>query len=400
MSTSRRQLLQYSLAAASLLAVGAEANAQAKSGGGKGKAGKAKSPKKLLILGGTGFLGPAIVNAAQARGHKLTLFNRGRTRPELFPDVEKLQGDRDPAKGEGLKALKGRKWDAVIDTSGYYPRIVRASAELLAPHVKHYVFISSVSAYARHDVVGQDESGGAATLADPNVETMGNNGEFYGGLKRACEEACEKALPGRVANVRPGYIVGPEDRTDRYTWFPVRYERGGEMLAPGSPADPLQIIDVRDLAEWLVLAVENSLTGIYNTVGPEKPWSMGELFAACKEITGKDTKLTWVPSEFLVKQGENGDGEIPIWAPPLGQYTGMHRYSNAKAVKAGLKFRSPVTTTADTLAWFKSLPQERRDKLRAGLKPEREAELLKLWADAQAGKAAPAVAPDAGPKSP
>ncbi len=394
MSTSRRKLLQYSLAAASMLAVGANAQAQSK----KAPAKKARTPKKILILGGTGFLGPAIVTAAQARGHTLTLFNRGKTRPELFPDVEKLQGDRDPKKDEGLKALEGRKWDAVIDTSGYFPRLVKASSELLAPNVGQYVFISSISVYNQHDVPGQDESGATATLADPTVETMGNKGEFYGGLKRACEEAAEKALPGRTANIRPGYIVGPEDRTDRYTWFPVRYERGGEMLAPGTPNDPLQIIDVRDLAEWLVMVVENNLTGIFNAVGPEKPWSMGAMFAACKKITGKNTKLTWVPSEFLVKQGEDGDGEIPIWAPPIGKYTGMHRYGNAKAVKAGLKFRSPVTTTADTLAWFKSQPQERRDKMRAGLKPEREQELLKLWAQAQAGQGAPA--PAAGPKRP
>ncbi len=398
MSTSRRELLQVSLAAASMLALGAEA--QPKSGK-KAPSKKAPAPKKILILGGTGFLGPAIVNAAQARGHTLTLFNRGKTRPGLFPNVETLNGDRDPKKDEGLKALQGRKWDAVIDTSGYYPRMVAASAELLAPHVGQYIFISSISAYAKNDVVGQDESGPTATVADPSVETMGKNFENYGGFKRACEEAAEKAMPGRVANVRPGYIVGPEDRSDRFTWFPVRYERGGEMIGPGSPSDPLQIIDVRDLAEWLVLVVENNLTGVYNACGPEKPWSMGALYAACKELTGKDTKVTWVPSEFLVKQGEDGDGEIPIWAPPLGKYAGMHLYSNAKAVKAGLKFRSPVTTTSDTLAWFKSQPQERRDKMRAGLKPEREAELLKLWAQAQSGQGAPAPSkPAAGGKSP
>ncbi len=381
--------MQLSLAAASMMAVNAEAMTKP---GGRAPSSKAKTKKKILILGGTGFLGPAIVTAAQARGHSLTLFNRGKTRPELFPGVEKLRGDRDPKKDEGLKALEGGKWDAVIDTSGYYPRIVQASAELLAPNVGQYVFISSISAYAKNDVPYQDEGGATAKLADPTVETMGKNYENYGGLKRACEEAAEKALPGRVANVRPGYIVGPEDRTDRFTWFPVRYERGGEMLAPGSPADPLQIIDVRDLAEWLVLVVENNLTGIFNAVGPEKPWSMGELFAACKQATGKDTKLTWVPSEFLVKQGENGDGEIPIWAPPLGQYTAMHLYSNTRAVKAGLKFRPPALTTKDTLAWFKSLPQERRDKMRAGLKPEREAELLKLWAEEQAKAGKPSAA--------
>jgi 2'-hydroxyisoflavone reductase len=378
MTTSRRQFLQFSLAAASLAACAPSLRSV---GGDERSAPPQK--KKILILGGTGFLGPAFVTAAQARGHELTLFNRGKTRPELFPNLEKLQGDRDPNKGEGLKALEGRKFDAVLDTSGYYPRMVRASAELLAPNVGQYIFISSVSAYAKNDTPGADESAATATLADPNVETMGKNYENYGGLKRACEEAAEKALPGRVANVRPGYIVGPEDRTDRYVYFPLRFERGGEMLAPGSPSDPLQIIDVRDLAEWLVLLVERNTTGIFNAVGPEKPWTMGEMFAACKEVTGKDTKLTWVPGDFLLKNGEDGEGALPIWAPPLGAYAGMHLRSNARAVQTGLKFRSPVLTTRDALAWFKNLPEERQGKVRAGLSPEREAELLSLWAKAQ-----------------
>lgn len=377
MTTSRRQFLQFSLAATALAACGPSLRATSGDG-------RAASKKKILVLGGTGFLGPAFVTAAQARGHTLTLFNRGKTRPELFPDVEKLHGDRDPNKDEGLKALEGRSFDAVIDTSGYFPRIVRASSELLAPNVGQYIFISSVSAYAKNDTPHADESAATATLADPNVETMGKNFENYGGLKRACEEAAEKAMPGRVTVVRPGYIVGPEDRSDRFTYFPLRYEQGGEMLAPGSPSDPLQIIDVRDLAEWLVVLVERNTTGIFNAVGPEKPWTMGEMFAACKEVTGKDTKLIWVPGEFLLKNGEDGEGALPIWAPAFGAYAGMHLRSNTQAVRAGLKFRSPVDTTRDTLAWFKSQPEERRSKPRAGLPPEREAELLSLWAQAQA----------------
>jgi 2'-hydroxyisoflavone reductase len=376
MTTSRRQFVQYLLAASALTACAPGMRASSGEG-------RATSRKKILVLGGTGFLGPAFVTAAQARGHTLTLFNRGKTRPELFPDVEKLHGDRDPNKGEGLKALEGRSFDAVLDTSGYYPRMVRASSELLAPHAGQYVFISSVSAYAKNDTPHADETAETATLADPTVETMGKNYEYYGGLKRACEEAAEKAMPGRVTVVRPGYIVGPEDRSDRYSYFPRRFEQGGEMLAPGSPSDPLQIIDVRDLAEWLVLLVERNTTGIFNAVGPEKPWTMGEMFQACREVTGKDTKLTWVPGEFLMKNGEDGEGALPIWAPALGPYAGMHLRSNARAVQAGLKFRSPVLTTRDSLAWFKSQPPERQAKPRAGLSPEREAELLSLWAQAQ-----------------
>jgi len=377
MSTSRRHFLQYSLTAASLLALGPQALA----GPDKKSPAPAKNKKKkILVLGGTGFLGPAFVTAAQARGHTLTLFNRGKTRPELFPNVEKLRGDRDPTKDEGLKALQGRKWDVVLDNSGYYPRMVQASAELLAPNVGQYIFISSISAYASDEKPNEDESAPTAKLADPTVETMGANFENFGGLKRLCEEAVEKALPGRAALIRPGYIVGTEDRTDRFTYWPVRFDKGGHMLAPGNPEDPIQIIDVRDLAEWLVLLAEGNVTGVFNATGPEKPWSMGGVLAACKEVTGKDTKLTWVPTDFLAKHGEAGDGSIPIWIPPTGKTKGAHLRSNAKAVKAGLKFRPTSVTVRDTLAYFKSLPEERRAKLRAGLAPEREAELLALWA--------------------
>lgn len=372
MTTSRRQFIQFSLAATSLLALGP--GARAATGGGR-----AASPKKILVLGGTGFLGPAVVNAARARGHTLTLFNRGKTRPDLFPDVEKLHGDRDPKKGEGIKALEGRKWDAVIDDTGYFPRMVRASAELLAPNVKQYVFISSISAYANDKTPHEDETAPTAKLADPNVETMGKDFEFYGGLKRACEEVVEKTFPGHATIVRPGYIVGPEDRSDRFTYWPVRYDRGGEMLAPGTPADPIQIIDVRDLAEWLVLLVEGGRPGVFNAVGPGRPWTMGGVLEACKAATGKDTQLTWVPTDFLAKHGEKGDGSIPIWMPPSGDTAGAHLRSNARAVKAGLKFRDPAVTVKDTLEWYKTLPEERRSKPRAGLPPEREAELLALW---------------------
>jgi len=387
MSSSRRKFLQYSLAGASLLALRPDALAAPAT---QGAAPKKGAKKKILILGGTGFLGPAVVQAAQARGHSLTLFNRGKTRPELFPNVEKLRGDRDPDKGEGLKALKGRKFDAVVDTSGYYPRIVRASAELLAPNVKQYLFISSVSAYASDKTPGEDESGPTAKMADPTLETMGKEYEFYGALKRLCEEAAEAALPGRVANVRPGYIVGPEDRSDRFTYWPVRFDRGGEMLAPGTPNDPLQIIDVRDLAEWLVLLIEGNTNGVFNAVGPGQAWTMGAMLDTCRQVSGKDTKVTWVPADWLEKQGETGDVRLPIYMPPTGNSAGTHLRSNAKAVKTGLKFRPVDVTVRDTLAYFKSLPEERRSKMRAGLPPEREGELLALWAKAQAGgKTAP-----------
>lgn len=392
MRTPRRKFLQYSLTAASLLALGPGALA----GPDKKKSTAASKKKlKILVLGGTGFLGPAFVNAAQARGHTLTLFNRGKTRPGLFPNLEKLQGDRDPKKGTGLKALEGRKWDAVLDTSGYYPRMVKASAELLAPNVQQYVYISSISVYANNDVPNEDESGPTAKLEDPTVEEMGKNYANFGGLKKLCEEAAEAAFPDRAALVRPGYIVGPEDGSDRFTYWPVRYAKGGEMLAPGSPEDPIQIIDVRDLAEWLVKVMEDNLTGAYNATGPEKPWTMGGVLAACKEAAGKtDTKLVWVPSEFLAKNGEDGEGDIPIWAPPIGKTKGFHLRSIDKALKAGLKFRPGTVTVKDTLAYFKSLPEERRAKPRAGLTPEREQALISLWRQEQQASGAPEAAPE------
>lgn len=386
MSTTRRKFLQTSLAGASLLALGPTAFAAPT--GGKGAA-KKVAKKNILILGGTAFLGPAVVAAAQARGHTVTLFNRGKTRPELFPNVEKLHGDRDPNKGDGLKALAGRKWDAVIDNSGFYPRMVRASAELLAPNVKQYLFISSVSVYASDKTPNEDESAVTAKLADPNVETLGKELEFYGALKRACEEAAEKAMPGRVANIRPGYIVGPEDRSDRFTYWPFRFDKGGEMLAPGNPTDPFQVIDVRDLAEWMVHVVETGTMGIYNAVGPGVPWTMGGVIDTCRKVTGKDTKVTWVPADFLEKNGEKGDASIPIWMPPSGTTAGAHLRKYDKAVKAGLKFRPVEVTVRDTLEWIKSQPQERIAKFRGGLKADREKELLALWAQAQKDAATP-----------
>jgi 2'-hydroxyisoflavone reductase len=335
-------------------------------------------PKKtLLILGGTRLIGPHVVEAAKARGYTVTLFNRGRTRPELFPDLEKLHGDRDPTKGEGLKALQGRKWDAVIDNSGYVPRIVRASAELLAPNVGQYIFVSSISAYADNSVVGADESAPVATMADPTVEEMGKEYENYGPLKALCEQAAEKAMPGRVANVRPGYIVGPEDGTDRFTYWPVRVARGGEMLVPGTPDDPIQIIDVRDLADFLMTLVDNRTMGVFNAVGPGEPLTMGGVLDICKAATGANPTFTWVSGQFLKERPE--PVELPIWEIPEGKSKGFHTWSSARARKAGLKYRPVAETVKDTLTWFRSLPEERQQKIRAGLPPEKEAALLAEW---------------------
>lgn len=335
--------------------------------------GAAGPRKRILILGGTGFLGPATVEAAQARGHELTLFNRGRTRPGLFPGVETLLGDRDPDKGEGLNALRNRKWDAVIDNSGNVPRIVAASAKLLAPHVQQYIYISSISAYADNSIEGQDETAKLATTKDPTVEKITN--DTFGPLKVLSEKAAQEALPGHTAVVRPGYIVGPDDPSGRFTYWPVRIDRGGEVLVPGAPTDPLQIIDVRDLGAWLITLVEQGSMGVFNATGPKDRLAWGDLLQSCRQATKTEHALTWVPGEWIAKKGEE---IFPIWAPYQGETRGFHRWSNAGAVKAGLKFRPYQQTVADTLRWYKTQDEKGRTKL-AGPQPAKEAELLAAW---------------------
>ncbi len=366
-SFDRRSFLQAGAAISALACLPLCASAQSPA-----------APKKLriLVLGGTGFLGPAVVRAALARGHELTLFNRDKTRKELFPEVPRLKGNRDPKLDEGLKALEKGEWDVCFDDCGYVPRIVTASATLLKDRVAHYVYVSSISAYASMEQEGLDEKAPVGVMADPTVEEMGADYANYGPLKALCEQAAERAFPGRCTNIRPGYIVGPGDGSDRFTYWPLRMERGGEMLAPGAPTDPIQVIDVRDLGEWMVHVAETRAFGMFNACGPAKKLSMGEMLAACKAACTNDTKLVWVDAAFLAKQ-EGVD--LPIWSPYEGKSKGDHMVSNAAAVKAGLTFRPIAVTTKDTLAWFHTLPPERQAKPRAGMSLEKEAELLKAF---------------------
>lgn len=335
--------------------------------------------KTLLVLGGTGFLGPHVVEAALAQGWEVTLFNRGKTNPHLFPDLEKLRGDRD---GD-LEALKGRRFRAVIDTSGYVPRVVRQSAELLAPNVGQYMFVSSVSAYANFDVAGIDEDYPVAKLDDPEVEQV--DGETYGGLKAACEAVVAQVLPGRSTAVRPGLIVGPGDPTDRFTYWPARVDQGGEVLAPGTPDDPVQVIDVRDLAAWMIGALQGPHLGTYNLVGPSEGLSIGELLAACQAHAAQPSTLTWASKEFLEAQEVAPWMQMPVWIPPGEEgYVGFAKVSGQRAMDTGLRTRSIDETVRDTLAWWREQPQERREQLRAGISREREQELLALWEKAEA----------------
>lgn len=333
-----------------------------------------REKKRILILGGTKFLGPAIVEAAQARGHALTLFNRGKTHPGLFPEVEKLRGDRET---KDLKSLEGREWDAVVDTSAYIPRHVKEALAVLAPRVKQYVFISSISTYADRSVLNQDETAAVGVLPDPGVEQV--TGTTYGPLKALCEQAAEKAMPGKVTNIRPGLIVGPGDETDRFTYWPARVSKGGEVLAPGASEDPIQVIDVRDLGEWIVKLIEESTFGVYNAMGPTGGLTMGAFLDSCKAQSGSDATFTWASAAFLSSMGVSAWSDMPVWLDPKGPSAGFCRFAFDKAVKAGLVFRKLDTTVKETLEWHTRRPEPERRELKAGLKPEREAQVLAAW---------------------
>ena len=327
---------------------------------------------KILILGGTLFLGRALVEAALHNGHQITLFNRGKTNPDLFPEVERITGERDG----GLTALQDRRWDAVIDTCGYVPRLVQRSAETLAERVGQYTFISSLSVYADPSQAGMDESAPVGKLDDPLVEEV--NGDTYGPLKALCEQAAESAMPGRVLVVRPGLIVGPYDPTDRFTYWPHRIAQGGEVLAPGRPGRTVQFIDVRDLAEWTVRMVEAGKTGVYNANGPAEPLVMGDLLASCKTESGSAAAFTWVSEAFLLEQEVGMWMEMPLWVPELQpEHAGFFAFDCRKAIAEGLAFRPLSETVRATLDWDASLPPDRA--LRAGITQEREETLLKKW---------------------
>jgi len=333
------------------------------------------APKKqtVLILGGTGFIGPHIVRALVARGHTVTLFNRGKTHAELFPELEKLRGDRDGK----LDALRGRQWDAVIDPSGFVPRIVKMSAELLAPNVGHYVFISTISVYKTLDKPGLDETAPLETIDDPTNEDVKKN---YGALKALSEQAAEKAMPGRVASVRPGLIIGPGDPTGRFTHWPWRLAQGGEVLAPGDGSTQVQYIDARDLAAWLAVLVERRTMGTYNALGPAQPTTMKQVVDACNAAGGNQATVTWVDASFLDKQEVHGWSDMPLWIDPVGEMAGFGQQSNARAVAAGLTFRPILDTAKDTLVWLATLPQDVRTKVASsGISADREQKVLAAW---------------------
>jgi len=329
---------------------------------------------RILFLGGTGFIGPHMVNAALARGHVPTLFNRGRTHPHLFPNVEKLVGDRDG----GLQALRGRTWDAVIDTSGFVPRVVRDSAQLLRGNARQYLFISTGDVYRDFSVEHMDEDAPKATLPDPRSEDVS---KYYGPLKALCEKEVEAAFPNHATIVRPGWIVGPGDNLNLFTYWPVRIDRGGEVLAPGDQTDPVQVIDARDMGEWIIRMLEQGVTGAFNAFGPAATLSIAEMLYGIRAVTGGDVRFTWVGTDFLLERKIRPWRDIPIWYPPIGDHKGNGSISPARAITAGLTYRPLAVTARDTLNWFKSLgqPWDGGPGRRPGLSAKREAELLAEW---------------------
>lgn len=353
------------------------------------------SPLRILVLGGTGFLGPAFVEAAREHGHTLTLFNRGKTAPDMFKgaeQVETLLGDRN---GQ-LDSLKGRDWDVVVDNSGYVPRQVKLSAELLAPHAKHYIFVSSISVYASF-AKPNDEDSPVAKLADPTVEQI--TGETYGGLKALCETAATTAMDGRTTIIRPGLIVGPRDRTDRFTYWPARVAQGGEVLAPNSPQDGAQWVDVRDLAAFVLRCAEDRVKGTFNACSAPGQFTMGQLLDSAKRVSGSDARFTWASAEFLAAQNVAPWSDLPVWIPASGDELSASLTDTRRARKAGLRIRAIDDTVHATLEWHRTRPEEQRRKLRAGLSAEREAEVLAAWHGKEAPKAATgATAPAEPPK--
>jgi 2'-hydroxyisoflavone reductase len=317
---------------------------------------------KLLVLGGTKFLGRHAVDAALATGHEVTTFTRGQTNPELHPEIEHLHGDRD---GD-LDALAGRTWDGVVDTSGYVPRVVRQSAELLRDAVGRYVFVSSISAYGDFSAPISEETP-VAELDDPDTEELT---ESYGALKAACERVVEGVYGDRSARVRAGLIVGPFDPTDRFTYWPRRIAAGGTVLAPGEPAAPVQFVDARDLAAWLVQLALEGPGGVFNATGPAVPLTFAELLERMRAATGSDAEIAWTDDRLVLDAGVQPWTELPLWLPD-DDYAGMARADISRAVDAGLAFRPLEQTVVDTLAWDRTQPGDRPT-----LTPEREREIL------------------------
>jgi 2'-hydroxyisoflavone reductase len=374
MRMTRRDLVRLSSAALLGLSAGEQFALAADTAKRQGK------PLRILILGGTGFTGPHQVRYALSRGHQITLFNRGKQPHEWPGTVEELIGDRNTG---DLKALEGREWDVCIDNPTTLPFWVRDAGRVLHGKVKHYVFISTISVYA-DNLKPADESAPVASYTGKDamaetLESLHAKGELYGPLKALSEKEAQQQFPGKVTIIRPGLIVGPGDETDRFTYWPVRLARGGEVLAPGDGSDPVQIIDARDLAEWTIRMAETRTLGTFNATGPDHSLQMKEMLSGIAAAIHADARPIWVPADFLASEKVEAWSDMPVWVPGHGDTAGFARRSIRKALAAGLTFRPLDMTASDTLAWFHQQPAERQAKLKAGLTPAREQEVLSKW---------------------
>jgi len=362
MSQTRRRLLELSA-----LAFAAPAFA----------APKPAKPLRILILGGTGFIGPNEVRYALSRGHSVTIFNRGRQQVTWPGPVEELLGDRNTG---DLKSLEGREWDVCIDNPTSLPFWVRDAAVVLKGKIKHYIFVSTISVYAANDTPNADETAALAPYKGQDAMAERKVGpEAYGPLKALSEQEAQRQFGEAVSIVRPGLIVGPGDETDRFSYWPVRLARGGDVLVPGDGSDHVQVIDARDLAEWIVRVAEQWSYGVFNATGPAHPLTMREFVGLVDEGVHAKPNLVWVSTDFLTANKVSAWSDMPVWIPEHGETAGFGRRNIARALKAGLTFRPLPTTAADTLEWFRQQPAERQAKLKSGLTAARETELLTAW---------------------
>jgi 2'-hydroxyisoflavone reductase len=373
MTVSRRTFLATSASAGGALSLGLPVLARAMQAPLDTGASPRRAPLRILILGGTGFIGPYQVQYALDRGHSVTLFNRGVTNSGLFPNVARLVGDRNQP--DGHKALESGEWDVVIDNPTSNPMWVRNAGRALRGRTKHYLFVSTISVFSDNSAPF-DESG---PLLPPSDIAAPFDAKQYGQNKVRSEMEAQAQFGDFTTIVRPGLIVGPGDLSDRFSYWPVRIDRGGEVLAPGVPTDPVQYVDARDLSEWMIRLAEQRIFGTFNATGPRAPTSIAEMLYGIKAVTTSGAQFTWIPAEFLGANQVRAWSDMPVWVPPVGRTAGFARVKCAKAYAAGLTFRPLAETAEATLAWYKSRPAAEQEKARAGLSPERETVVLNAW---------------------
>lgn len=331
------------------------------------------APLKILILGGTGFIGPNQVQYALDRGHAVTLFNRGVTNSTLFPNVPRLVGDRNLP--DGHKALESGAWDVVIDNPTANPKWVRDAGRALRGRTRHYIFVSTISVFS--DTSGVlDENG--PLLAPVDIDAP-FDAKVYGQNKVRSEVEARTQFGDNLTIVRPGLIVGPGDLSDRFSYWPVRIDRGGEVLAPGTPNDPVQYVDARDLSEWIIRLAESRTLGTFNATGPKSPTTIAEMLYGIKAVTTSDARFTWIPADFLGANQVRAWSDMPVWVPPVGRTAGFARVNCSKAYASGLTFRPLAETALATLTWYRGRPAAEQEKARAGLTADREVAVLAAW---------------------